>query len=126
MDISIPKEYESLSILQRQIGDIKTIKYFCYLWNHYNNADTLRYKGDDGFGEILITGKCANLEELWNLYTWLNMPTQKPVKEDKLQKEINEIIAIKNDGLARGNKGQVEAANAEIERLLNQKWRGRK
>lgn len=63
MHISIPKEYESLSILQRQIGDIKTIKYFCYLWNHYNNADTLRYKGDDGIGEIVITGKCADLEE---------------------------------------------------------------
>ncbi len=61
--ITVPREYETLTILHSQLGDVKVVDHFCYLWNHHNKGDSLRYKSDDGFGEIVITGKCANLEE---------------------------------------------------------------
>lgn len=60
---TVPREYETLTILHRQVGDVKIVDHFCYIWNHHNKGDTLRYKSDDGVGEIVITGKCADLEE---------------------------------------------------------------
>lgn len=59
-------------------------------------------------------------EELYSLYQKLNEPLPKSswqlFQEDK-QKEIDEIQCILDDGIKRGNQGQIKAAQEELERF---------
>lgn len=54
--------------------------------------------------------------ELWSLYQKLREPVVRCV-EDRLQKEIQEIEAILEDGWRRGCTRQIEAAEKELIRL---------
>lgn len=70
-------------------------------------------------------------EDLWDFYQNLKNPVQKTVvinghrtvketKEEIVIREIAEIQEILEDGVHRGNQGQVDAALEELERLRNE------
>lgn len=56
-------------------------------------------------------------EELWETYQLLKQPTSKSDYVLYREKQISEVEEILQDGIARGNIGQQEAARLEIERL---------
>lgn len=56
-------------------------------------------------------------EKLWELYLWLNEPPPPSEYKLRLQKEIEEIKEIIQDGINRNNKGQELSGKLELERL---------
>lgn len=68
--------------------------------------------------------KLSQLSEsnLWGLYQKLKEPIVRHNSvEDRLQKEIEEVEVILEEGIKRGGKGQIEAAEKELGRLLTLK-----
>ncbi len=66
--------------------------------------------------------KLSQLSEsdLYGLYQKLKEPIVSCV-EDRIQKEIEEVEVILEDGIKRGSKGQIKAAEQELGRLLTLK-----
>ena len=56
-------------------------------------------------------------DKLWELYVWLNEPPPPSEYKLRLEKEIEEIKDIIQDGINRNNKGQELSAKLELERL---------
>ena len=56
-------------------------------------------------------------DKLWELYLWLNEHPPPSEYKLRLEKEIEEIKEIIQDGISRNNKGQELSGKLELERL---------
>jgi len=70
-DYKLPEEYYSLLYLHSKLGDVETVKSVCHIWNKLHPKDTVRYKTDDNYARIFITGICASTEELLEICSYV-------------------------------------------------------
>ena len=74
LDFVLPPQYESFVYLTTHLGDVGNIKAVCAVWNIVNGwkNNSLRVKSiDEGIGEIILTGRCTDVEQAVSICSYL-------------------------------------------------------